>query len=125
MDQTAKDDLMQPLRLRSMALVDRDLGFFEQLLAEDFCYTNASGQVFNKTTYLDFFINSGQMIWRKQELDDITIHWYGEIAIVVCKIYDQASYQGQPFAGHFRSTQVLKKTAGSWQYLTGQTTAIT
>ncbi len=123
-DQSTKDELTQLLKVRSMALVEGDLEFFEQILTDDFHYTNASGQVFDKAAYLEFFIKSKQMQWQSQELDDLNIQRYGDIAVITCRIHDRASYQGEEFEGYFRSTQVFAKQSDGWRYAAGQTTTI-
>lgn len=124
-NQSTKDELIQLLNIRSAALVEGDLEFFEKILVDDFSYTNASGKVFDKTTYLEFFIKSKQMQWQAQELDDLNIQCYGDVAVVTCRIHDQASYQGNAFEGYFRSTQVfVKQSSDRWQYVVGQTTTI-
>jgi hypothetical protein len=101
-----------------------DLAFFEQHLAADFSYTNASGYVFDKAAYLEFFLESGQMRWQSQVLDDLDIRLYGDVAVITCRIHDRAAYQGQEFEGFFRSTQVFLKKLDGWRYVAGQTTTI-
>jgi hypothetical protein len=107
-----------------MALVEGNLEFFEQILTDDFNYTNASGTVFDKVTYLEFFIKSKQMQWQSQDLDDLNFQRYGDIVVITCRIYDRASYQGKEFEGYFRSTQVFAKQSDGWRYVAGQTTTI-
>ncbi len=123
-DQSTKDELTRLLKIRSMALVEGNLEFFEQILTDDFNYTNASGKVFDKAAYLEFFIKSKQMQWQSQDLDDLNIQRYGDIAVITCRIYDRASYQGKEFEGYFRSTQVFAKQSDGWRYVAGQTTTI-
>lgn len=123
-DEGTREDLLRLLTARSAALVGGDLEFFEKHLADDFTYTNAGGKVFDEATYLEFFIRSKQMSWQSQELSDIDLQRHGDVVVMTCRIHDRASYQGQAFDGHFRSTQVFVKRPGGWQYLAGQTTEI-
>lgn len=123
-DQSAKDELMQLIDMRSRALVEGDPEFFEQFLANDFSYTNAGGKVFDKTAYLEFFIKSKQIQWQSQKLDDLIIRCHGDMAVITCRIYDRASYQGEAFEGYFRSMQVFLKQSNGWQYIAGQTTTV-
>jgi len=124
-DQSIKDELNQLLNSRSMALVEGNLEFFEQILADEFSYTNASGNLFSKAEYLEFFIESEKMQWQSQVLDDLNIRLYGDMAVITCRIFDQASYEGNEFEGYFRSTQVFARHEDVWQYVAGQTTTIT
>jgi len=123
--QNTNDELIQLLDIRSTALVEGDHEFFEQILADDFSYTNASGKVFNKSDYLEFFIQSDKMQWQSQVLDDLNIRLFGDMAVITCRIFDHASYEGNAFEGYFRSTQVFAKYEDVWQYVAGQTTTIT
>ena len=123
-DQSIKEELIQLLNNRSTALVEGNLEFFEQILADEFSYTNASGKLFNKAAYLEFFIASEKMQWQSQALDDLDFQQYDEMVVVTCRIHDQASYQGQAFEGYFRSTQFFVKQGVNWRYVAGQTTTI-
>ncbi len=123
-NQKAKEELRQLLHRRSEALVCGDLSFFEETLADHFIYTNASGNVYDKNGYIDFYIKSKQIQWKSQILDEITIQWYNDVAVVTCQIFDQATYQGEPFESYFRSTQVFVLISGKWQYSAGQTTGM-
>jgi len=124
MDQNTRDELLGLLSARSAALVEGDVKLFERILADDFTYTNAGGKVFDKATYLELFIESKQMSWQSQELDDIDMRRHGDVVVMTCRIHDRASYRGEAFDGHFRSTQVFVKGPDGWQYVAGQTTEI-
>ena len=124
MDQTAEEQLRALLNTRSAALVQGDADTLKQILADDFIYTNASGIVFDKTTYLEFYLLSKQMQWIAQELDNLRLCLYGDVAVLTCRIHDWATYQGNEFDAYFRSTQVFVKQGDGWQYAAGHTTAI-
>ena len=124
MDQKQTEELRDLLIARSAALVRRDIDALRQILADDFVYTNASGEVFDKAEYLDFYIVSGRMKWQSQDLDDVRIRSCGSVSVLTCRIHDRATFDGNELDAHFRSTQVFVKHADGWRYLAGQTTAI-
>jgi uncharacterized protein YchJ len=119
-----QQELIKLLNARSVALVEKDIEFFKRHLSEDFCYINASGKVFNKSAYLEFFIASDTMQWQSQILDQYNFRLYGDIAVVTCRIHDEATFQGMRFDGYFQSTQLFIKREGAWHYISGQTTNI-
>jgi hypothetical protein len=124
MEKDPTDGLMQVLNDKAAALIRGDGAFFERMLDEDFRYINAGGKVFNKPAYLDYFIISGEIQWQAQELDDVNIRRYGDVAVVTCRISDRAALQGDEFSGAFRSTQVFVRHPEGWRYVSGQTTAM-
>jgi hypothetical protein len=123
-EKTPEEQLRTLLATRTAALIQGDIATLKQLLADDFVYTNASGLVFDKTTYLDFYITSGNMHWQAQDLDDLHLRLYGTAAILTCRIHDRATFQGNEFDAYFRSTQVFIMQNGRWQYTAGHTTSL-
>ena len=119
-----EEEIRELLAARTAALVAGDVDSLRQMLSDDFVYTNASGIVFDKNAYLEFYVISGQMRWHSQELHDIRLRVHGSAAIVTCRIHDQASFRGARFDAWFRSTQVFVNQAGQWRYLAGQTTTV-
>lgn len=124
MNPSPEGELRELLAARTSALVAGDVGALQGILADDFAYTNASGVVFDKTAYLEFYVTSGEMRWQSQDLDDIRVRVYGNVGVVTCRIHDRASYRGAGFDAWFRSTQVFVQQAGRWRYMAGQTTAM-
>jgi hypothetical protein len=124
-DQDTRDELLPWLDARSKALVEGDAAHFEEILADDFRYTNASGKVFDKAAYIELFLRSKQLLWQSQDLHDLDLRRHGDVVVMTCRIRDRASYRGEPFEGHFRSTQVLVRQPDGWKYVAGQSTEIT
>ena len=108
---------------RAEALVRGDAEFFRRLLDEDFRYTNASGAVFDRAGYLEFYLESGRARWQSQEWDELDVRLAGDVAIATCRLHDRAMFDGAALDARFRSTQVFVKRDGEWRYLAGQTTS--
>jgi ketosteroid isomerase-like protein len=119
--ENATQELIDLLRARSTALVQKDAAFFRRVLADDFTYTNASGAVLDKAAYLESYIESQAIQWQAQELDDVDLRLYGGVAVVTCRIHDRATFQGEAFDRHFRSTQVFVQQPDGWRYVAGHT----
>jgi ketosteroid isomerase-like protein len=108
---------------RADALVRGDAGFFRRLLDEDFRYTNASGAVFDRAGYLEFYLESGRARWQSQAWDELDVRLVGDVAIATCRLHDRATFDGAELDARFRSTQVFVKRDREWRYVAGQTTA--
>jgi len=109
---------------KAAALAARDAAFFGRILDEKFRYINAGGREFDKSGYIDFFLESGRMQWHSQILDDMTIRRYGDAAVVTCRVVDRGTFNGEPFGGAFRSTQVFVRSPDGWRYVSGQSTTV-
>lgn len=118
-----REEINRLFAARAEALVRGDAGFFRQLLDEEFRYTNASGAVFDRAGYLEFYLESGRARWQAQEWDDLRVQFVGDVAIATCRLHDRATFDGAVLDARFRSTQVFVKRGGQWRYLAGQTTA--
>lgn len=108
---------------RAEALVRGDAEFFRRLLDEGFRYTNASGAVFDRAGYLEFYLESGRARWKSQAWDELDVRLIGDVAIATCRLHDRATFDGAELDARFRSTQVFVKRDGEWHYAAGQTTA--
>jgi hypothetical protein len=123
-EQNTSDELIRLLHDKALALIQGDIEFFEQLLDNQFTYINSSGKAFNKSTYIEFFIKSKIVKWQTQDIDNINIRQFGNVAIVTCRILDQASLNNEAFEGYFRSTQIYTKQQNKWLYIAGQASLI-
>jgi hypothetical protein len=124
-DQNVIDELTKVINERSKALTEGNSEFFEQLLIDEFMYTNASGKCFDKAGYIDYFIKSRIFHWDEQIVDEINIRRYGDVILLTCRVFDKAIYNDEIFEGYFRSMQIFSKFSNNWRYIAGQTTTIT
>lgn len=117
-----ENEMQALLDARAAALVRGDAAFFREFLADEFVYTNAGGTVFDKAGYIEFFLVSGDMRWRSQEIDDFRVRGHGDVAIVTCRLRDRAEFRGQAIDGRFRSTLVFRRRGDAWLCLAGHAT---
>ena len=116
--------VLEAAELRSDALVRGDILSMRAILADGFVYTNASGAVFDKESYVSFYMESGTMRWSAQRLDEALVRLHNDTAVLSCRVHDQATYEGNAFEGTFRSTQVWVRAAGAWRCAAIHTTEI-
>lgn len=119
----AREEIAALFAARADALVRGDADYFRAMLDEDFRYTNASGAVFDRDGYLEFYLESGRARWQSQEWDELDVHLIGGVAVATCRLHDRATFDGAELDAYFRSTQVFVKRGGEWRYVAGQTTA--
>ncbi len=118
----AEDDRAELVRLaraRSEALVRRDARALDRILADEFVYTNASGQVLDKADYLARYVDSPDVQWVAQDLEGVEVRLLGETAVVTFRVHDRARFGDQMLDAHFRSTLVFARTPGGWRCLAG------
>src|SRR5262245_2423536 len=94
-----------------------------RILADDFTYTNASGETCDRDEYLASYVTSPHLVWQSQDSSAPVIRTYGDTAVVAVDVSDRAIWQGEPFSGEFRSLYVYVRRDGVWRCVAGQTTA--
>jgi len=109
---------------RSAALVHKDISTLQRLLADEFRYINASGMVLTKSDYLHQYLESPDIRWLSQELDESVVQIYGETAVLTCRVHDQGQFGTDQFDAYYRSLFVWVRQYGIWRCAIGQTTAI-
>jgi uncharacterized protein (TIGR02246 family) len=104
------------------ALVAGDAERMTEILADDFTYTNASGDSCDRDEYVASYVGSPDLVWLAQESSDPVIRVYGDAAVVTLDVHDRATWRGEPFEGRFRSLFVYVRRDGTWRCVAGQTT---
>src|SRR5438093_47408 len=97
-------------RARSNALLQKDMNTLDRIPSPEFVYTNASGQVLDKATYLALYVQAPQAQWLSQELDDVQVQVFGDAAVLTCRVHDRARFGEQILDSHFQSTYFYVKT---------------
>jgi hypothetical protein len=106
---------------RSKALVRKDIAALDRILAPEFIYTNASGAVLDKDTYLSRYVRDPDVKWFSQNLDDIKVSVFGNSAVVTCRVEDCAEFNGQLLDAAFRSTYLYVQDTAGWRCVAGHT----
>jgi uncharacterized protein (TIGR02246 family) len=120
---TDEDAVAALVAARSEALVGGDARRMAEILADDFTYTNASGETSGRDEYVASYVGSPDLVWLAQESSEPVIRVYGDAAVVTLDVHDRATWAGEPFEGHFRSLFVYVRLDGTWRCVAGQTTS--
>ena len=67
----------------------------------------------NKQQWLDRY-RTGTMVTRSMTWTDVDVRDYGDAALAIGAIQQQAEYQGRPADGHFRVTQIFVRDGERW-----------
>jgi hypothetical protein len=108
---------------RLTALIARDRQLLERLLDPAFQYTNASGKVFDRDAYIRTYALDTGVVWSAQTLSDVSLTQCDAIAVLTAVTHDVAQFGDYRLDASFRTTQVYRRSAGTWQYLAGHTSS--
>src|SRR3954447_12681469 len=106
------------------AMVNADLVALANTYADDYVFTDPTGRVSHKAELLDSF-RRGVIKIRSQEISNVQVNVYGEVAVEIGKLLSQAARDGKDSGGTFRFTRVWVKRDGRWQTVAFQETRIT
>jgi ketosteroid isomerase-like protein len=106
------------------AIVRRDAGAYERILADDFIFTNFDGEVSNKTQELEK-IKSGDLKFEFGRSDDVRIKIYGKTAVVTARFTAKGQSKSKDFTVLERYTAVFVKRKGRWQLVAEQSNETT
>jgi ketosteroid isomerase-like protein len=110
-------------RVFADAMVKADLIALANTYADDYVFTDPAGRVSHKAELLDSF-KRGVIKIRSQEISDVQVNVYGDVAVEVGKVMSQATRNGQDSGGTFRFTRVWVKRNRRWQTVAFQETRI-
>lgn len=105
------------------AMVKANLIALANTYADDYVFTNPAGHVSHKAELLDSF-KRGVIKIQSQEISDVKVSIYGDVAVEVGKLVSQATWNGKDSSGTFRFTRVWVNRNGRWQTVAFQETRI-
>lgn len=105
------------------AYVDRDIGFLERHLADDYVSTFPDGEVFDRKGEIDA-LRSGAIALSAMAPREMQVRVYGETAVITGRSAIQARVDGQEVTGELRFTDIWVKQAGHWLAVASQVTRI-
>ena len=100
-----------------------DVGTATRLLADEYIFVQADGQVTNKAQNLAV-IGSAEFVCESLITSDVEVRLYGETALVIGRASMKATFRGQNVGGEFRYTDVWVKRQGAWQNVASQATLL-
>ena len=94
-----------------------------RILAEYVIDTSSTGHVRGKAEGLAD-LESGEPKLESSSVDDMTVHVYGNVAVVNGNYTQKGSYKGKDISGGGRFTDVFVKRQGRWECVSTQATPI-
>ncbi len=102
----------------------KDAVALNQLLAESLVYTDYDGTLLNKKEFLETTLHND--VQQEQiNNDGMTVHLYGNAAVVTGVYRDKGIEKGKAFQRHGRFTDTWVNQNGAWQCVASQSTLIT
>jgi ketosteroid isomerase-like protein len=97
------------------ALVKHDWAFLDQILADDYIWTDPDGNVWTKAQFLAS-LKSGEDVLTAAVADEIRVRVYGDVAVVTGRTTVKEQYKGKDISGQYQWTDMwVKDYAGRWQ----------
>ena len=115
--------IRQLMKEQANAQQKNDTAALERIWADDFTFTNSSGEVQTKAQRLAE-IKSGELKFESISIDDVQVRVYGDTAVVTGRGTVKGQRRGQDLTGQSRSTSVYVKKQGRWQVVATQITRI-
>ena len=102
----------------------KDAVALNQLLGESLVYTEYDGTLLNKKEFLETTLHND--VQQEQiNNDGMTVHLYGNAAVVTGVYRDKGIEKGKPFQRRGRFTDTWVNQNGAWQCVASQSTLIT
>jgi ketosteroid isomerase-like protein len=103
--------------------VDRDLDYFNSILAPDWITIDLTGRVLTRSQVFEELSSLERKI-ESAAIDDIRVREYGEVAIVTGRTTATGSYKGQRMTVVLRFTDIFVRRDGRWQVVASQGTQV-
>ena len=110
-------------RGRFAAMVGRDLGALDSLVAEELAYTHTSGERDTKASLLEA-LRSGRLVYDSIVPATVRVRVYGGTAVATGDAQVQVRADGAVRRLHIRFTEVYVRRAGRWELVTWQSTRV-
>jgi ketosteroid isomerase-like protein len=105
------------------AIVGRDIAILDALVSSGYTHTNPLGEVFSKEQIAGA-IQSGTLDVESYDTDDVTVHVFGDAAVVTGRAKVKGRLREQDITGQYRYTRTYVKQGGGWQVAATQLTGI-
>ena len=119
----AEDEIKKLEQDWAAATVKDGAAAVDKYEADDIMSVDPTGRVTDKTQDKKD-LSSGDLKLQSIDLSDLTIHVYGNTAVVIGTSTIKGSYKGQDISGAYRYTDVWVKRGGKWQAVASQSTKV-
>jgi hypothetical protein len=91
-----------------------DVAALDQLATPDFTLVGPLGFVLSKEQWLDRY-RSRDLVTRSLSFEDPVTRIYGETAVRIGRLVQDAEYRANPVSGEFRVTQIAVREGARWR----------
>jgi ketosteroid isomerase-like protein len=105
------------------AVVKEGAPSVDEYEADDIITTDPSGRVTGKAQDKTD-LSSGDYKIQSEELSDLKVHIYGNIAVAAATNFMKGTYKGQDLTGKYRFTDTWVERNGKWQVVASQYTKV-
>jgi ketosteroid isomerase-like protein len=116
-----EQQLLQMNRAAADMQVRKDAAAADRLLADDYVFLQADGQVSNKAQNIAV-LRDPAFVCESVTTEDVKVRLFHGVAVVTGRIIMRANYRGQDVGGEFLYTDVWAKRDGRWQTVVSQAT---
>jgi len=117
----AEDSVRAAEYARKQALLTADTILLSRLTASDFYEVNRFGQLRTRASNM-LEIATQTLKLTRVSYDSLSVHIYGDVAILTGIANNTGEYRGIPFAGRIRYTRIFTRRDGRWQAVVMQHT---
>ncbi len=119
--QDPEQELLQLNRAAGEMQIRKDAAAAERLLADDYVFLQADGQVSSKAENMAV-LRDPQFVCESLTTEDVKIRVFHDVGVVTGRLIMRATYRGQDVGGEFLYTDVWVKRRGRWQTVVSQAT---
>jgi ketosteroid isomerase-like protein len=91
-----------------------DVAALDELATPDFTLVGPAGFVLDKVQWLARY-RIGDLVTRSLSFEDPTTRIYGDTAITIGRLVQDAEYRTNPASGEFRATQIAVRDGSQWR----------
>jgi hypothetical protein len=124
LSQTSTENAVADIeKQRFVALVNKDFGYLDKVLAEDLIYCHSNGLIDNKTSFIQS-IKDGRLAYQEMNVEELKVRIYGKTAVITGTCGAKILSNGQQINTRFRFTDVYVKSKAGWQMVSWQSLRI-
>lgn len=105
------------------AIVRKDKAAIEANMADDFRQIDGDADIETKASFVTGLV-SPKLTINPYTVEDFEVRLYGDVALLSGRTQMTGSYDGKPFASHYRYIDIYVRTNGVWKITSVQITKV-
>ena len=124
-DTAAEQEVRQTIEKYRTALLQKDAATLERIWADDYTFTNGTGETHSKADRLAHLKSGATSLDSIREEEDMKVRIHGNVAVATSRVTIKGQYSGKQTSGQYRTIHVWVKGAAGWQLVANQLTPVT